>query len=598
MQDLKRNICGLDPSLLNSEIEDLDQRVRKHIPLGLRYACMHVAVHVSQTPSYSAAVGRLVKTFAETSLMTWLEVLSLIGRTNHAVGMAVFVESWCKRQNLISKSPHLAHPIDRLKRLLSATSIHARSASSALYPHHLTNINRFIVGILPRATVTASSSTGSRGLGLDDPTLTLLYDFRRFVMMFMDPITASSAHIYYSALSFTPRQTALSRVYGDLAADVPKVIRGRSERWSRTLSIATKHSGAVECVLISPDGKTVVTGSKDKTVRLWDARTGAPIGQALEGHTDEVFCLAISPDRKTVVPGSKGQTARVWDATTGAPRGEALKGHTNWVTYLAISPDGRTIVSGSWDSTMRLWDIGQDLNSHIGPVRISPDRKTIVSGFEDKAMRLWDASTGAPMGEALKGHNDWVSCLAISPDGRTIVSGSSDSTVRLWDASTGAPMGEALKGHTQSVSCLAISPDGKTIVSGSLDSTVRLWDASTGAPMGEALKGHTDSVSCLAISPDGRTIVSGSSDRTVRLWDPRTGAPCLALTPDGNTVIFGSKDNTVRLWDATTGAPLGNALKGLLLSSVPWLYPPTEQPSSPGPRTTQSAFGMLARVPM
>ncbi|KAG8991687.1 hypothetical protein FRB94_012303 [Tulasnella sp. JGI-2019a] len=96
MRGLKPNICHLDPSLLNSEVKDLDQRMRENIPLGLRYACVHAAGHVSQTPPNNRVVEDLVKVFVEEGLMTWLEVLSLMGRAHEAVGIADVLGSWLK----------------------------------------------------------------------------------------------------------------------------------------------------------------------------------------------------------------------------------------------------------------------------------------------------------------------------------------------------------------------------------------------------------------------------------------------------------------------------------------------------------------------
>ncbi|KAF8626013.1 hypothetical protein AX14_011523 [Amanita brunnescens Koide BX004] len=188
------------------------------------------------------------------------------------------------------------------------------------------------------------------------------------------------------------------------------------------------------------------------------------------GHTSYVFSATFSPDGSRIVSGSSDKSVRVWHASTGAELG-VLNGHTHWVYSVAFSPDGTRIVSGSHDYSMRVWV----------PVQWDPstDGTCIVSGSgsSDKSVRVRDASTGAEL-KVLNGHTETVYSAAFSPDGARIVSGSSDKSVRVWDASTGAEL-KVLNGHTDTIYSVAFSPDGTRIVSGSSDKSVRVWDAST-----------------------------------------------------------------------------------------------------------------------
>ena len=300
------------------------------------------------------------------------------------------------------------------------------------------------------------------------------------------------------------------------------------------------------------------------------------INISLQDHTSAVYSVAFSPDGRRIVSGSLDKTLRFWDFSSGQPNGWPLRGHSSWVSSVAFSPDGRRIVSGSGDNSLRLWDassgeqLGPPLQGHTGglvSVAFSPDGRRIVSGSADKTLRLWDAISGKPLGPPLQGHSSWVSSVAFSPNGRRIASCSFDKTLRLWNASSGKQLGPPLQGHTAEVISVAFSPDGRRIVSGSADKTLRLWDASSGKQLGPPLQGHIDSVYSVAFSPDGRRIVSGSLDKTLRLWDASSGKQLgpplqghtdavwsVAFSPDGRHIVSGSYDGSLRLWDASGGS--------------------------------------------
>ncbi|MDG9703004.1 caspase family protein [Streptomyces sp. DH37] len=281
------------------------------------------------------------------------------------------------------------------------------------------------------------------------------------------------------------------------------------------------HGDEVMSVAFSRDGRTLASGSEDRTIRLWDTRTGRPL-KTLTGHTGSVLSVTYSPDGKTLASTGTDDAVRLWDAETGKPL-RTLTDHTDNVYWASFSRDGKILASGSEDHAIRLWDTrtGKSLKTLTGhtdsvlSVTYSPDGKTLASSSTDHTVRLWDAETGKPL-KTLTGHTDGVFSVAYSPDGKTLASSSTDNTVRLWRPETGETV-RTLTDHTDDVNWAAFSPDGKTLASGSTDHTIRLWDAGTGKSL-RTLTGHVNEIWMLTFSPDGRTLASAGADHSVRLW--------------------------------------------------------------------------------
>ncbi|HCF27228.1 MAG TPA: hypothetical protein DEV81_08500 [Cyanobacteria bacterium UBA11049] len=283
----------------------------------------------------------------------------------------------------------------------------------------------------------------------------------------------------------------------------------------------TEHTDRITAVAISPDGQTLVSGSNDKTIKIWQLNTGKLI-RSFKGDSGAISSVAISADGNFLAAGSHDtpkSNVKVWNLKTGNLI-HTLLGHHKPVNSIAISPDAQILASAS--NKIKIWHLhkGDRLctlwhSYTVNSAAISPDSSILASGSSDSKIRLWNPLSGELL-RTLTGHSDEVKSVAISPDGQTLISGSADTRIKIWRLSTGKLL-HTLTGHSAQVNSVAISPDGETLISGSADTSIKIWCLNT-AKLKHTLTGHLDAVNSVAISPDGQILISGSADKTIKIW--------------------------------------------------------------------------------
>ncbi|KAJ1812915.1 hypothetical protein LPJ75_003423, partial [Coemansia sp. RSA 2598] len=247
-------------------------------------------------------------------------------------------------------------------------------------------------------------------------------------------------------------------------------------RWAQGVAqvhTITGHADSVYCVQCDRD--KIVTGSRDRTIKIWDSRT-FQCTRTLTGHEASVLCLKY--DRTTMVTGSSDSTVIIWDLASGQPL-QRLVSHTAGVLDVAFNAD--YVVSCSKDCTIKIWSratgkLLQTMAGHRGPVnavQLFGDR--IVSASGDSLIKMWDVKTGNLI-RTFSGHTRGLACVQF--DGKTIVSGSSDQLIKVWDSETGRCV-QTLKGHKDLVRTLHFT-GGRRAVSGSYDQSVKVWDIVSG----------------------------------------------------------------------------------------------------------------------
>ncbi len=274
------------------------------------------------------------------------------------------------------------------------------------------------------------------------------------------------------ALDFNMDGSAIASASAD-----SKVIIWQLE--NNNFNTISAHSTLVNTVKFSQiKPEFIVSGSWDYSVKIWDRNT-LELKQTLPENSSWIKTLVISRDGKYIIIGCADKSIKIWSFEQGLIK--TISEHNGAINCLLISKNNQIIISGSDDQTIKIWEretgkLIKTLSGHtdiIESMVLHPSEKILFSGSKDQNIKIWNMETGA-MIKSFVAHTDSVKSIIITPDGENIISGSSDTKIKIWQGNNQELL-HTLGGHSGGINAIAISPDGKTIASGSQDKTVKLW---------------------------------------------------------------------------------------------------------------------------
>ena len=240
------------------------------------------------------------------------------------------------------------------------------------------------------------------------------------------------------------------------------------------------HKGAITDLAINPLGDIIASSSIDHTVRLWTNAVGGK-NKILKCHPSPIRSVDFSSDGKLLMTGSNDKTIKIFELYPKHKFISSYKGHSNWVRCARFSPDNRLIGSCGDDNAVIIFDVEQksinyrflDHTSNVNSCRFSPDGTIIASAGDDGKIKLFDIRMGRLI-QHYDAHNDKINCISYHQTGNYIISGSDDSTIKIWDLKMGQIL-YTVHGHRGKVKSVNFNIDGDYFCSGGEDSILMVW---------------------------------------------------------------------------------------------------------------------------
>ncbi len=331
------------------------------------------------------------------------------------------------------------------------------------------------------------------------------------------------------------------------------------------------HENIVSSLSCAANGRTMVSGSRDNTVRLWDLETRTQIGETLTGHTDSVTSIAISGDGQTVISASKDKTVRVWKLEGDKLIRKYCRRCFFNVRSVAMSENGQRAVS----SRGTVWDTRRRRIKQVGKLRLPSTEKKhmrisqvgvqLVTGSRDGTVRLWNLDE-KKMGHVIFKGFRGVMDVSMSADGSRVAACFTDGTARVWDTLTRKIIATPIIGSSRfRVNKCALDSEGSQLALTNYSGKITVLNVSATGEEKDRIRPHTDSVRSIAYCAETKTIMSASSDGTLQTWNADTGLPsgeplsisrpcrsayCLAISRTGKKIAVAFRwAGAISVWD-------------------------------------------------